>query len=294
MNSPVVMFAYNRPEHTRAALITLRANQEASNTELFVYCDGPPAGCPQALTDSIEETRRVVRETEWCGHVEVIEADSNLGCDVSMRAGITEIIESFGKAIIFEDDLRVGPHWLSFVNRGLELYEEDERVGAISGFMYPVRHRKLPKTFFSCLLNFWGWGTWKRAWSCFETDAAELLHKLNENSLIERFMLGRPEYLDYLIALQNREDSYDILWYATLLTRKQLVLYPGQSLVANLGFDSSGTHLSILDGPNYAFLNQTVAPNAPQIIKEVPFEDVDATLAVVEANGYIWPPIACS
>jgi hypothetical protein len=68
-------------------------------------------------------------------------------------------------------------------------------------------------------------------------------------------MLGRPEYLDYLIALQNHPDSYDILWYASLLTRKQLVLYPGQSLVANLGFDLSGTHLSILDGPNYAFLN---------------------------------------
>ena len=37
--SPVALYAYRRPVHLRRTLEKLRANPEASQTELFVFCD---------------------------------------------------------------------------------------------------------------------------------------------------------------------------------------------------------------------------------------------------------------
>lgn len=287
--SPIVFFAYNRPQHTRNALASLAENAEARSSELYIYCDAPPRGATQAVCDAVEQTRRVVRERQWCGHVQILEAPVNLGCDGSMLLGIESIVKSHGRVIVLEDDLIVGRYWLSFLNRGLAVYEGDERVGAISGFMYPIVHRSLPRTFFSCFLNFWGWATWKSAWDMFQPNASVLLRGLSESGLLDRYMLGRPEYLRYLIELQGRRDSYDILWYATLLTQQKLVLYPGQSLVANRGFDLSGTHLAILDEPNLAFMDHPVSDVELNVERQPVLEDKSATDAVIEANSYIWP-----
>jgi len=287
--SPIVLFAYNRPTHTLACLRSLQANEAAQCSDLYVYCDGPPEGASTDLQNAIRQTREVIKRGKWCGHMEMFEAATNIGCDASMRRGISEIIESLDTAIILEDDLLVGPQWLDFVNDGLTTYKDDNRVGAISGYMYPVTHRRLPTAFFNRFLNFWGWGTWQRAWNLFESDAGSLLRKLDEQSLTTRFALGRPIYIEYLKALQTREDSYDILWYATLLARDMFVLYPGTSLVSNQGFDLSGTHLAVLDGPNFAFLNQRPSTGRIDITMSTPYEDLDVTAAMEEANAYIWP-----
>ena len=37
--SPIALFAYRRPAHLRQTLQALRTNPEASQTELFIFCD---------------------------------------------------------------------------------------------------------------------------------------------------------------------------------------------------------------------------------------------------------------
>lgn len=39
--APVLLIAYNRPDHTRKTLEALRQNALASESNLFVYVDGP-------------------------------------------------------------------------------------------------------------------------------------------------------------------------------------------------------------------------------------------------------------
>jgi hypothetical protein len=286
--APIVLFAYNRPGHTRDALESLASNPEAARSELYVFCDAPPAHSAVAELDRVEQTRRIVRERDWCGHVELVEATRHHGCDESMLSGIDRIISAHERVIVLEDDLVVSPNLLSFLNTGLDTYECEPRVGAVSGYMYPVTHTGLPRTFFHCLLNFWGWGTWERAWRQFEPDAAVSLAALRSRDLVDRFILGRPIYLEYLIKLQGRKDSYDILWYASLLARDMLVLYPGRSLVRNRGFDLTGTHLSILDRPNLAFQEQEIANCPVDVVPQPIVEDHSVTDAILQSNAYIW------
>ena len=39
--SPVAFFAFNRPYHTSKSLNSLSLNNEAKNTDLYVFIDGP-------------------------------------------------------------------------------------------------------------------------------------------------------------------------------------------------------------------------------------------------------------
>lgn len=41
--APVVLFTYNRPDHTKRTIEALAANELADQTELFVFSDAPKA-----------------------------------------------------------------------------------------------------------------------------------------------------------------------------------------------------------------------------------------------------------
>ena len=42
--------------------------------------------------------------------------------------------------------------------------------------------------------------------------------------------------------IQGFNSSWAILWYASAFLKEKLTLYPGKSLILNIGFDLSGTH----------------------------------------------------
>ena len=47
--APIVLFVYNRPEHTRACLEYLERNELAAESELYVFADGVKAGSEVAI-----------------------------------------------------------------------------------------------------------------------------------------------------------------------------------------------------------------------------------------------------
>jgi hypothetical protein len=44
---------------------------------------------------------------------------------------------------------------------------------------------------------------------------------------------------------EGKVDSWAIRWYLTTFLMQGLTLYPGRSLVRNIGFDGSGTHCGV-------------------------------------------------
>ena len=46
--APIVLFVYNRPEHTRACLEYLERNELAAESELYVFADGAKSGSEEA------------------------------------------------------------------------------------------------------------------------------------------------------------------------------------------------------------------------------------------------------
>lgn len=238
--APVVLFVYNRPWHTKQTIEALQKNELASKSELFVFSDDFKNENDKF---SVNKVRRLVRNIKRFKKIAIIEREKNLGLARSIITGVTQIVNKYGKIIVLEDDLIISPHFLQFMNDGLNFYEKEDKVASINSYFYPTK-RKLPETFFLNWPDCWGWGTWKRAWSLFEPNSHKLLYMIKSQKLESELNIG--DSYDYLGMLKNqiagKNDSWAIRWHASIFLKDKLNLYPGKSLTVNIGHDRTGTH----------------------------------------------------
>ena len=167
--APIIVFAYNRPQHTRRTLDALSANPLAAESDLFIYIDGPKAEANAGTRQAIAEVQKIADAENRFAATTVIASEINQGLAKAVTSGVTNTINRYGKAIILEDDLISSPTFLRFMNDALDRYETAENVSCISGYVYPISD-PLPSTYFIKGADCWGWATWKRAWDQLEPD----------------------------------------------------------------------------------------------------------------------------
>ena len=245
MTAPIILFVYNRPELTGRTLAALADNRLADRSRLIIFSDGPKN---TADAVKVEAVRNLVRDVKGFARPEVIAASENLGLARSIIGGVTRVTAEFGRAIILEDDLETSPYFLAYMNDALDRYAEIPRVAAINGY-HPPLPVELPETFFQRDAECWGWGTWQRAWSQFNPDGAQLLAQLESNHLVHFFdQDGTYPYTTMLREqIAGRNYSWAVRWRGFVILNDMLSLYPGRSLIRNIGFDGSGTHSSVAD-----------------------------------------------
>lgn len=244
--APIVLFAFNRPKHLRATLMSLKNNTLAHLSDLFIFIDGPKNNFSIDQTEKIEQVKKIAREEQWCKKVTIVESPVNKGLAKSVIDGVSEIVEKFGKVIVLEDDLVSSAYFLQFMNDALTLYENEDRVISATGYIYPVR-QELPATYFLKGADCWGWATWKRGWDLLEKDGKNLLTEIEKNKLENDFdFYGSYPYTQMLRdQIAGKNNSWAILWYASAYLKNKLTIYPGQSLIQNIGNDGSGTHSGV-------------------------------------------------
>jgi hypothetical protein len=239
--APIVLFVYNRPEHTRRTLAALAANPLAGDSDLIIYADGPKK--PEHAA-SVQQARDVARGASGFRFVRLVERNENLGLARSIITGVSEVCSEHGRAIVVEDDLVVSPDFLGFLNAGLDHYADERDVMQVSAYAYPTPDGVRTRSYFLPMASCWGWATWERAWSRFDPAMAFLRRLDQDRALQHRFNVdGAYDY--YGMACQQRKgqiDSWGIRWQLTMFESGGLVLYPKETLVTNIGVDDSGTH----------------------------------------------------
>ena len=261
--TPLAIFTYNRPDHTRDALSALENCWRFADCRAVIYCDGPKT---PAHEDGVAATRRVVKDWAWRVNAEVIEREKNLGLARSIVSGVTEQCQKFGRTIVVEDDLVVSPDFLDYMLQALDRYQEYANVYQISGFMYPISNPANLDAFFLPLSTTWGWATWERAWCIFSWDADKALVQLSDPKMSKQFDLdGSFPYTDMLRRREEaHNDSWGILWWYAVFQANGLVLHPRQSLVWNGGFDNSGIHSG---APTFTMQSARDSINQPRLGK---------------------------
>ena len=244
--APIVVFAYRRPDHLRSCLESLLATPEASASPLVIFCDGPRGDFE---LDAVERTRNVARSVTGFASIQVIEAEHNQGLAESVIGGVSRVLQEYESVVVVEDDLLVSEDFLAYMNEGLMLYRDDDRVVSIHGFL-PTVDTQLPQSFFLRGADCWGWATWRRAWVAADWDGPSLLARLRVHPDRERFDFGGA--YPYLQMLQDqvdgKVDSWAIRWYASAFLCDRYTLHPGVSLVTNIGMEGSGTHAGAVEG----------------------------------------------
>lgn len=243
--APIALFVYNRPDHARRTIDALKQNALAQDSDLFVFSDAPKNA---AAERAVAEVRKYIGEVSGFKSVTLVERSTNFGLAKSVIDGVGSICNEYGTVIVLEDDLLTTPYFLQYMNDALCEYESSEEVISIHGYIYPTGY-ELPETFFLRGADCWGWATWKRGWDQFQPDAEKLLAALLEKKLGRAFDFGgNNDYMGMLRdQISGRVNSWAIRWYASAFLANRLTLYPGVSLVQNIGNDDSGTHSEATD-----------------------------------------------
>ncbi len=240
--APIALFVYNRPGHTRATLEALARNDGAKQSTLLVFADGPGENTSEQNLKRIDDVRQIVLGTKWCGSVELIPSPTNKGLASSIRDGINSVLAAHDRLIVLEDDLQTSRGFLRYMNDALACYACENRVFQVSGFMVktPIW---APRSGFLRVSTSWGWATWRRAWSCYRNDAENLLEEVSRKGRAEFDLDGCSFHFDELRRnVEGELNTWAVRWYASIFLNDGLCLYPGRSLVRNIGFDGSGSH----------------------------------------------------
>lgn len=240
--APVALFVYNRPEHTRQTLEHLRANHLAQQSRLFIFADGPK---DKSAASHVDAVRKFIHSVDGFNTITVIERERNVGLSASIISGVSQLCADFGRAIVVEDDVLTAPDFLTFLNRALDRYADDQTVFSVGGFNLPI---PVPPAyaydaFFTYRFLCWGWGTWKDRWEKADWSVKDYPEFVADPERQKLFNRGGND-CSWLLArhMSGKVDSWDTVWAYTHSKHDAVTLLPAISKVHNIGFDGSGTH----------------------------------------------------
>ena len=242
--SPIILFTYCRPKHTKQTVEALLKNKESKYSDLIVYSDAPKN---EKAISGVEETRKYIKTITGFKSLTIIERKENLGLAKSIIDGVTYNVNKYGTVIVLEDDLVTSPYFLRYMNDALIKYKNEDKIISIHGYVYPTQ-KDLPETFFIKGADCWGWATWKRGWELFNPNSEELFAKIKEKHLEKKFDFDYTYPYTQMLKnqIEGKCDSWAIRWLASAYLNNKLTLYPGESMVKQIGMDGYGaTHSSI-------------------------------------------------
>ena len=237
--APIVLFVYNRLNHTRQTLEALQKNDLASKSKLIIYSDSAKN---KNDLKKVAKVREYIKNIDGFKQIIIRKTKENIGLANSIINGVTKVVNEHGKIIVLEDDLVTSRFFLRFMNEALEAYKDEPRVASINGYIFPIKN--LPETFFIKGADCRGWATWSNKWSIFKSDAKKLLDSVKKKNVEREINFNYAyNYTEMLKdQIKGKNDSWAIRWYVSAFLKNMMTLYPGQSYVQNIGFDNEGTH----------------------------------------------------
>lgn len=241
----LTVFAFNRPEHLKRTLDSLAKNIGVDRLDLHIFCDGPRFAADTSAVDSV---RSVAHAARGFGPTRIHASPSNRGLANSVIAGMTTIFSEYEQALVFEDDIVSHPRAVEFLTSSLDFYEEFPRVFSVSAYSVGPGKLTIPdgyrySSFFSHRGSSWGWATWRRSWekTIWELDYVD---DLLADPFRRRSFAQAGTDLEVLLQQQRAGtvDSWAIRFHYSMFRQGGCCLFPIDSLVRNIGFDSHATH----------------------------------------------------
>ena len=242
MYSPIVLFAFNRLEPLKRCVASLLANSEAAETDLIVYVDGPRVD-NEGENEKVAAVREFVKGITGFKSLTYYFSEVNKKLGPSIIAGVTDVVNLYGRAIVIEDDLVASQNLLAYMNKGLDLYEKEKEVWSISGFGLKVKGLKDFETdaYFCPRSTSWGWATWKDRWMSCDWELKDWNTVVLNGKAFNRW--GGSDCFGMLKGWhEGRNQSWAIRFCYNQFLNNTLSLFPVVSKINNEGFDGSGTN----------------------------------------------------
>jgi len=236
---PIVLFTYKRLEVTKRVVESLLLNKECCLSRLIVYSDGPKSSKDVV---AVEAVRAYLKSITGFECIEYIYRENNLGLAQSFIKGITETLTMHEKAIFLEDDNLLSEYFLRYMNQALNFYADNLKVICVTGYSWPI-WPKQESPYFMRNAETWTMGTWRRGWSHFNSDGANLLDQICKRKLkkgLSRDGFGVYKMLKNQVA--GRIDSWGVRWWVSAYIEDMYCLYPHEPLCVSIGYGGESVH----------------------------------------------------
>ncbi len=209
---------------------------------MYAFSDGPKTA---AEVPAVAEVRQILQKIEGFADVEIEASTENRGLAQSVIRGVTEVLNTHGRAIVLEDDLEFSTDFLRFMNAALDAYADRPDVFSVSGYLYPI---PVPPDYAPDVLllpraSSWGWATWRDRWEKADWAAGDFA-ELARNPAARQPLLRGGADLWPMLQKQQRGliSSWAVRWSLAHARHGAYGVYPRESKVRNTGADGTGTH----------------------------------------------------
>jgi hypothetical protein len=263
--TPVLLLFFNRKHTLRCVLEQIR---EYKCNRLYLASDGPRTNVHNEAQVINEIRQYVLDSIDWDCEVKTLFRDKNLGCKSAVHGAIQWFFSQEEKGIVIEDDVVVSLNFFYFCELALDLYQNDLRVGSISG-RNDLGCWGSQDTFTARRFSCWGWASWSDRVKGMDVDygydpAANYTVLLNgatfEECCYVRSVLGFLQ--------TNQVNSWAYPYDLNFRRINQLQLYPRLNMVKNIGYGESGTH-------SFSYHSDSVKyyPTFSPQLKSIPLSD---------------------
>lgn len=266
--APIILFTFNRLEHTKKTIESLKNNNLANESELFIYSDAARNNNEEKKVDLV---RKYLKTISGFKSITIIESERNNGLAKSVIDGVSEVINKYNKVIVLEDDLISSKYFLEYMNEALDLYENRKDIWSIAGYSPKI---DIPKEYTDDIYLIrrgasWGWSTWKDRWILNEWEILDYDKFRKNRKLIKEFNIGGSDMAPMLEdQMKGRINSWAIRWGYNQFKNDMWTIYPVKSLINNIGNDLSGTHTPITSKYDIKLENNKVILNRDVLINE--------------------------
>ena len=245
--APIILFVYNRPEHTKKVVEGLLSNPEAKDSDLYIFADGPKSSITSDGLAQLKRVRSYIHTISGFKNIYIDESDVNRGLANATIRGCTKVINKYGRMIMMEDDDVPNRYFLSYVNRALDKYVDDKRIWCVGGYtdtdLLPPQV-KGDDLFLVHRPTSWGFGTWKRCWDKVVWDQDTLKGVFAIDAVCDAYdkWAGMDASMIMHGLFKGINSSWSVRYNFAAFLNDTYTILPNYSLIENIGCDGSGTH----------------------------------------------------
>lgn len=258
--APMMIPTLCRSEHFIRCVESLKRNSWARYTDMYIALDYPAKDEHwdgyRKICDYLENS-----DLSIFASFHVVKRESNYGAGKNSRELREYIFQKYDRVIRTDDDVEFSPNFLEFMDKALEMYKDDDKVVAVSGYSYPIEwdvSRGSNTLLENIVAPMWGTGFWREKYEM-------VSDYIRSGGLIRDFAktyrMGKHKkmiyaaWIDYATSVTGRHPyeglvcgMSDIALRIYLAVKDSYVISPTVSKSRNWGFDGSGVYCPSISG----------------------------------------------
>lgn len=242
LSIPILLIIFNRLDTAKSVFEEIRMIKPL---KLYIAGDGARENKSGEIEKVMEVREYILSNIDWECDVKTLFRKKNYGCGPNVKLSIDWFFKYETMGIILEDDTIPTKSFFYYCKDLLFKYENDDRVGMISGVNHIGSETFNSSYTFSKYKSCWGWATWKRSWLNMDFEMSWLKTE-NRNDIIKNMGYSKksePHWKNTLTLIENKKVSaWDWQWYFSLAAQNQLCIFPKTNLISNIGFGEDATH----------------------------------------------------